>query len=489
MRWFAGRLGSFSGDLEGELVKWLGIAIVLIVVVVGIGALGVVIVQTRTAAASKATVVRIEEARLGKLTETVSAPGQVEPNINVQISAKTSGRIVELPYEEGAVVTKGDPNANPAVAPSVLVRLDSRDLESRLQSAQADRAARAAQIEVEKARVVSQKDNLVGQKAALDQAERDYQRQCELLKTKDISQVTCDEAKLKLDDLKARYDSAVHSLDAATLNLKVLEHNLEAADAGIDQAKENLSYTVITAPINGTITRINAKVGEMVVTGMMNNPGTKILEVGDLSEMLVVAQVDESDVGKVKCGQSAQVHIQAWPNKVFKGVVRTVALSNNTGNQGAKYYETEVLLKDPNEQIFTGMTADVDIEVAHHEEVLVVPSQAVLGREVDALPVDIRDKLTEDEKSKTFATVVFVYKDGKAILTPVRVGASSTTHTIINAGIAVGDRIVVGPYKELEKLKHDQAVKDEREAKAEEEAKKKDKKAQTRDSSDANKTK
>jgi HlyD family secretion protein len=470
--------------LEGEVVKWLGIGIGLIVVVV-IGALGVVAVRSKAAAANNGTVVRVEEAQLGKLTETVSAPGQIEPKINVQISAKTSGRIVELPFDEGAMVTKGNADANSPVPASVIIRLDSRDLESRLQSAQADRSARAAQIEVEKARITSQESSLVGQKAGLDQAERDYTRQCELLKTKDVSQVACDEAKLKVDDLKSKYDSALHSLNAARLNLKVLEHNLESADAGIEQARESLSYTVITAPIDGTITRINAKVGEMVVTGMMNNPGTKILEIGDLSEMLVVAQVDESDVGKVKCGQAATVHIQAWPDKVFRGVVRTVALSNNTGGQGSKYYETEVLLKDPNEQIFTGMTADVDVEVAYHENVLVVPSQAVLGREVDELPVDIRDKLAEDEKSKTFATVIFVYKNGKAIVTPVRIGASSTTHTIVASGIALGTKIITGPYKELEKLKHDQVVKDEREVKAEEEAKK-NKKAHASDTNDAN---
>jgi HlyD family secretion protein len=459
----------------------------VVVVVALIGGVGVMVVRNSSAGANKPTVVRVEEAQLGKLTETVSAPGQIEPKLNVQISAKTSGRIVELPYDEGAIVTKGDPNANPPVPASVLVRLDSRDLESRLTSAQADRAARAAQIEVEEARNSSQESSLIGQKAALDQAERELVRQRELLKTKDVSQVACDDAKLKVDDLKAKYDSAVHSLNASKLNLKVLEHNLESADAGIEQAKESLSYTVITAPINGTITRINAKVGEMVVTGMMNNPGTKILEVGDLSEMLVVAQVDESDVGKVKCGQTAEVHIQAWPNKVFRGTVRTVALSNNTGSQGSKYYETEVLLKDPNEQIYTGMTADVDIEVAYHENVLVLPSQAVLGREVDELPVEIRDKLSEDEKSKTFAPVVFVYKDGKAVITPVRIGASSTTHTMILSGIAVGEKIIAGPYKELEKLKHNQLVKDEREVKAEEEAKKKDKKAHTSDTNDANK--
>jgi HlyD family secretion protein len=448
-----------------------------VVIVAVIGAAGFVVVSKRGSGGAKPTVVRVEAAQLGTLTEVVSAPGAIEPKINVEISAKTSGRIVELPYDEGDTVTKGDPDANPPIPPSIVVRLDSKDLESRLLSAQADRAARAAQIEVERARVASQEASLLGQKASLEQAQRDFERQRELLASKDVSQVTFDEARLKVDDLKSKYEGAKFSLDAARLNLKVLEHNLEAADASIEQAKEALSYTTIVAPIDGTITRINAEVGEMVVTGMMNNPGTKILEIGDLSEMLVLAQVDESDVGKLEVGQGAQVHVQAWPDKIFRGKVRAVALSNQVGGQGSKYYETEILLIDPSEQIFTGMTADADIEVAEHDDVLVLPSQAVLGREVDELPVDIRDQLSDEEKSKTFATVVFVYQDGKAIITPVRIGASNATHTIVTSGISVGDKIVVGPYKELEKLKHEQAIKDEREVKAEEDAKKKADKA------------
>jgi HlyD family secretion protein len=467
-------------------VKVVRVTVVIVAIVAVIGAAGFVAISKRGSGKAKPTIVRVEEARIGMLTEVVSAPGAIEPKTKVEISAKTNGRVVELPYAAGDTVTRGNPAANPPISASVVVRLDSRDLESRLLSAQADRAARAAQIEVEKARIASQEASLLGQKASLEQARRDLERQRELLASKDISQVAFDEARLKVDDLTSKYQGAWHSLEASQLNLKVLEHNLEAADAGIEQAKESLSHTTIVAPIDGTITRINAEVGEMVVTGMMNNPGTKILEIGDLSEMLVVAQVDESDVGKLKVGQAARVHVQAWPDKVFPGKVRAVALSNQVGGQGSKYYETEILLIEPSEQIFTGMTADVDIEVAEHENALVLPSQAVLGRQVDELPVDIRDRLSEDEKGKTFATVVFVYRDGKAIVTPVRIGASNATHTVIVSGISTGDKIVVGPYKELEKLKHEQSIKDEREAKAEEDAKKKADKVQTRDTDDVN---
>jgi len=470
-------------------VRSARVLVILLVIVLVLGALGgggFVLFRGRGGAANKATIVRVEEAQIGELIEIVSAPGEIEPKTKVEISAKASARVVELPHPEGATVTKGDPDADPPIPPSVLVRLDSKDLESRLLSAQASRAAQAAQIEVERARISSQAANLMAQEATVEKARRDYERQCALLRTNDVSQVSCDDARFRVEELEAQLEGAQHTLEAARLNLKVLEHNLEVADEGIAQAKEALSYTTITSPIDGVVTRINAEVGEMVVTGMMNNPGTKILEVGDLSEMLVVAQVDESDVGKLRVGQKAQVHIQAWPDKVFPGKVRAIALSQDVGTQGAKYYETEVLLVDPSEQIFTGMTADVDIEVAEHRDVLVLPSQAVLGREVDSLPIEIRDRLSEEDKSKTFATVVYRYIDGKAVITPVRIGASNATHTIVESGIAPGEKIVVGPFKELEKLAHDQAIKDEREAKAEDDAKKKAEKAQASDFNDVN---
>ena len=439
------------------------VVVVVLVVVAG----GWMAVRSKLKSPSMPTTVRVENAQSGELIEFVSAPGEIEPLSNVQISAKVSARVVALPYDEGDTVTKGDPNANPPVPPSVLVQLDSKDWESQLVSAQANRDAQAAQIEVEKARIESQRANLVGLNASLKQSQRDLERQKGLLQSKDIAQATFDQTKAQYDQHDAQYAAAESTLQAAVLNLIVLQHNLEAGDARIDQAKEALSYTTIVSPIDGTVTRLNAEVGELVMTGIMNNPGTIILQVGDLSEMLVVAQVDEADVGKLEVGQKARVHIQAWPNKIFDGKVMTVALSHKFGNQGTKYYEAEVLLIDPNEQVFTGMTADVDIAVAEHGEVLIVPSQAVLGRKVDELPVKIRDKLTEQEKKKAFASVVYVYKDGKAVATPVKIGASNTTQTLIKSGLTTEDKIVVGPYKELEKLKHEQRIQDERESKEE----------------------
>ena len=435
----------------------------------------------------KTTTVRIEKAQVGELVEFVSAPGEIEPKTNVEISAKVSARIIALPYDEGDTVTCGDPNANPPIPASVLVRLDDKDLETRLTSAEAGRAAQVAQIEVEKARIESQKANLDGLAASSEQAKRDYERQKGLLESKDIAQATFDQAKAKYDELKAQYESAKYTLNSAQLNLEVLKHNLEVADAGIEQAREAMSHTVIHSPINGVITRREAEVGEMVIMGTMNNPGTVIMEVADLSTMLLVAQVDEADVGKLAVGQRATVYVQAFPDEEFKGVVDSIALKHRLSTTGTKYFRTEILLQGDVKKLYSGLTAHVDIETVKHENVLFLPSQAVMARPIENLPLEIRDNSSEVDKDKTFATVVYRYKDSKAIVTPVKIGQSNLTDTIIESGITKDDDIIVGPYKVLESLKHDQVVQDEREAqkKKKDEQSEADKKTPS-DANDAN---
>lgn len=436
--------------------------VVMLVVASGVG----VWVRMKLKGGGKPTVVRIESPQRGELIEFVSAPGDIEPKTKVEISAKVSARIVALPYDEGDVVTCGDPNANPPIPASVLVQLDSKDLETRLTSAEAGRAAQVAQAEVEKARIASQRANLVGLESSLKQSERDLERQKGLLATKDIAQATFDQSQAKFDELKSQYEAAKHTLQSAELNLVVLQHNLEVADAGIAQAREALSNTTITSPIDGVITRLDAEVGEMVIMGTMNNPGTVIMEVADRATMLLVAQVDEADVGKLAVGQRATVHVQAFPDKEFKGVVDSIALTHRMSATATKYFRTEILLEGDVRKLYSGLTAHVDIETVKHDDVLNVPSQAVLGRPVDDLPLEIRDKSPQVDKGKTFATVVYCYKDGKAVVTPVKTAQSNLTHTIIEAGITEQDKIVVGPYKVLESIKHDQLIQDEREANA-----------------------
>ena len=225
-----------------------------------------------------------------------------------------------------------------------------------------------------------------------------------------------------------------------------------------------------------------------MVTGAINYPGTVIMEVSDRSKMLVVAQVDEADIGALEVGQRAVINVQAFPNIKFTGRVDEIALKHRFSANQTRYYRTEILLdNDANvSKLYTGLTADVDIETRKHPDVITVPSQAILAREVDSLPLDIRDKSAELDKGKKFATVVYRFIDGKAVATPVKAGQSDLTHTIVLAGLTEGDKVVMGPYKNLDNLKHDQKLKDERIAEAEKKAKEKSKKTKVKTENDVN---
>ena len=433
------------------------IAIIVGAVVLIAGVMGLAFKMRGQMASNEGTIVRIDPAQVRDLVETVTAPGQVQPKTKVSISAKVAARVVEIPYKEGATVTKG----NATTQPSILVRLDSKDLEAQLRAAEARYAAQSAQLTVAESRIRAQESQLEASQVMLADAERDLKRQRELLATKDVSQSQYDTAKAKFDQLTAQLGSGTRSIEAERSNLIVIRHELEAADAEIARARDSLSYTTITSPIDGVITRINSQVGELVVIGTMNNPGTVIMEVADLDKMLVNARIDESSVAQLKVGQKAKVRSQAYADEIFDGVVDTVALSQTEEKDGSKYYKTEILLKTDGRRIFSGLTADVDIETARHEKVLAVPSQAVLGRPVDDLPESMRDR-PEVDRSKTLVTVVYRMVDGKALVTPVKVGPSDITHTLIESGLTEGDQVIVGPYKVLEGLANDTNVRDEK---------------------------
>ncbi len=442
--------------------------IIVVILIIAVLIIAQVVIRGKFASKNNGQAVRIENPQRSELIEFVSAPGEIEPKTKVELSAKVTSRIIDLPFDEGEKVKKGD----------TLVKLDAKDLESQLSYAKSSRDGQAQQLKVERARIESQKANLVGLEAQLKQAKRDLERQKELLDSNDISATVYEQAALRTDELLSQYNSTVRSLDAAELGLVVLEHNLEASNARVEEAEEALTYTIITSPIDGVVTRVNAEVGEIVIVGTMNNPGTVIIEVADLSKMLVVAQVDEADVAKVKIGQNAVAKVNAFPDSEFCGTVQSVALSHTNSSTGTKYYRTEILLDSVEETLYSGLTAHVDIETVKHTDVLTVPMQAVMDRKIDDLPLDIREKNQYIDKEKTFAIVVFRYNDGKAVITPVKMGQSDLTHTIIEDGISEKDKIIVGPYKVLDSLKHDQKVKDEKEVEA--------KKKQTQKKEDAN---
>lgn len=382
------------------------------------------------------TQVRMDAVKKAVLTEIVSAPGTVEPKHKVDVSAEVSARIVELPKREGDRVRAGE----------VIMRLDDRDLKAALQSAEARRDGERYRLEAERSRIV-------GTQTTLENARATAQRQEALYRTGDISRQAYDDAVTRVRDMESQYQAQKNTIVQ-------LEKSLAAAEAAIEQQREALRRTLVVAAIDGIITQLNAEVGELVVVGTMNNPGTKIMTLADLAKMKLTAKVSEADIPRVAVGQSSEVRINGYKNRVFKGIVEEVALQSTLEKDGTGYFKTAVALELDGEQVFSGLGGNVDISIASHEG-LVLPSQAVVERKIEDLPSGVRESPLIQAGRKT-TPVVFRVVDNRAIITPVRTGPSNLTDTMVLEGITEGDVVITGPYKAMERIKdRDRVTKDE----------------------------
>lgn len=381
------------------------------------------------------TPVRLHVTDLSELVEAISAPGEVVPYTKVDISAQTMARIIELPFRQGDDVRAGD----------VVVKLDDRDLTAALESARARRDGEMYRLQADHARLVSLNTTLT-------LAKRHLERQRSLFESKDIPQSVLDEAEQRVEDLEAQIVASTHSISQT-------ESSLAAAEAEIRRAEEGVRNTVIESPISGRVTQLNAEVGEMVVTGTMNNPGTVIMTIADLDRMIMEARVDEADIAGVRVGQPARIHIIAYPGRVFEGEVRNIALQRTSQPDGTGYFEAEIDITLDGQTLRSGFNANVDIEIAEHHGI-VVPSQAIVDRMIDDLPGEVLGDDSVVDRTKLAARVVYRVIDGRAVATPVRIGASDLTHTLVTAGLDVGETIVIGPYKALAELRHEARVRD-----------------------------
>ena len=371
--------------------------------------------------ASKPNEVRLEKPIKGDLVRVVSAPGQVEARTKVQVSSQVSARIVELPYKGGEKVKKGD----------LLVRMDDRDLKAALDAANAD--------------MMAEKSRLEGTRAQLANLQVELGRKKELYSTKDIAKSELDQVETQVAQMLA--------------NVAASEHGIDSARARIVRAERDLENTTIRVGFDGTVTKVSAEVGELVMIGTLNNASSVIMEVADLSNMLVRAKVDESNIAPIEINQKARVYVNAFRNLDFEGVVQRVVPQMQVDRDGTKYFEVEVLLTvREGAALKTGMTANVDVQVQTISDAIKVPSQAIVDRAIDELPKAVVDGSSHVDRAKKFARVVYKIVDGKAVSVPVSVGASDLTTTIILAGLSADEEIVTGPAKALINLKDGQKL-------------------------------
>ncbi len=374
--------------------------------------------------------VNVEAPTRGEIIRLAQAPGDVEAVLDVDISSEIVAKIVEMPVEEGDRVRAGD----------LLCRLDDKFF--------------LAEIESGKARIAGLKAGITQAEADLEKATRDCERQKRLS--------------------EANATSTLELLDYQTIRKKagaaaeMRRHELEAAQASLRRLEEDLKRTVITSPIDGIISKRNAKPGEVVVTGTMNNAGTVIMTVTDLSKMRVRVRVDEVEVPLVRAGQKALVYLQSDSDRPVPARVERVA-SKGIKQPGRDIVIFEAILEvlEVDDRIKPGMTANVEIEVAQERDAVTVPVEAVVHRmrkELDDSLVAQFDEmqakmeLSDRMRQAQYIKVVYVKDGEEARVRVIESGIADSKRVEIRSGVAMGEEVIIGPYRSLDQLKDGKKV-------------------------------
>lgn len=359
------------------------------------------------------------------IVQTITAPGTIELVEQADIAPEIMGQVTKIHVERGDRVKKGE----------LLLELDDSDARAMLDSVD-------ARIErLKKAIDVSEAD--------LEKAIRDSQA-FQSLVDKGFSTPT-------------EVADAQTTLSKMTASLAMSRFDLKEAQASRNANLEVMKNTKIASPIDGMVIEMDVEVGEVVIAGTTNLPGSVLLTIGDINLKQVRADVDETDVALVKEGQKTQIFLQSDQENSLSGQVELVAPTGNKVGEIVSF-ETLVGIDGEQPQLRPGMTATLEIEVKRRENVLCVPVQAVVNRRLKDLPDtqpfrDWADRQkrgpgeTEDDVRSRFVPVVFVRKDGLANARPVETGISDKDRIEILEGLGEDDEIIVGPFRALDELK------------------------------------
>jgi HlyD family secretion protein len=465
-------------------------------VLIGLGALALVVLIVGGIVWSKRGVVAVQTGKVLKqdLSAIVTASGEVKPPAEnfASVNANSFGKITEILVKEGDHVTKGQ----------LLMRTEdvqqSANVDAQqaaLKTAQADSSASEAAVQSAAAALKTAQADLAQNDARLKQAKDDFARGEQLLKDQliakqvfdqrlsdyEVAQATLQSSQARVAQAKAQYQQAVYNRDMASARISQNKATL----TGLKDVREK---TIYTSPLTGTITSLPVHVGENVVLGIQNAPGSQLFQVSDLSVITAEVKVDETDIINVKLGQPAEVQIDAIPDKKFKGKVtklgqsavgrtsgQTVS-SSTTSTEEAKDFVVQVTLDDPPPGLRPGLSATAKITTATRKDAVTIPIQALTirtrgeleqaekaqkskGAAMAAEKTGATATAKEKEKEKEEIQGVFQVKDGKAVFQKVETGIMGTTDIEVLKGLDPNQEIVTGSYQVLRTLKSGTKVK------------------------------
>jgi HlyD family secretion protein len=384
------------------------------------------------------TDVTVVEVKRRDVTKVITASGNIRAKRRVNVSASAMGKITRISVAEGDYVSKGD----------FLLEIDPTAYVSAVDQLRA--AVRGAGAELDL------------QQASLTKARYDYERTLELSKQEFVSEDELRNAQVTVEIAQARVEAARQSLLQSKADLAKVEHDL-------DEVR-------ITAEMSGVITALNVEEGETAIIGTMNNPGTVLLTISDLSEMEAEILVDETEVVFVEPGQDASVTLDAFPDTTFSGIVTEVgnsAVRSQLGlGQESVDFKVLVAILDTIPGIRPGLSASVDVTVAERKDVLAIPIQCLTVRNTDTLarwrkaagePPDTSDGETgEGDEEARDVEGVFVVDDETARFRRVVVGITGEKYFEVTSGLEEGEQVVSGPFSAIGDLRDGDRVKIEK---------------------------
>lgn len=377
----------------------------------------IVFASIRASGREKGVKVYAEPVARREVAQIVKASGELEPRVKVNISAHVIGKILKLYVEEGDWIERGQP----------FLRLEQ-------EAFIAERDQWTAQLSSARTAVRQAEVSLADSRIKLNRAQR--------LSTEGIA-------------TREQLEGAQLAEASARLRLEEAREAVHQMQANLTQAQDALSKTTIYAPLTGRVIALNAKEGEVVVSGTMNNPASVIGTIADMSEILATVDVDETEIVNVRTGQPAVLKVDAVPSKEYHGKVVEVGSSGFSRPQqpDVTFFKVKILLDDPDPDLRASMSVRAEIHTAAHPDVLTVPIQAVVERR----PLGADGKAAADGKDEE-VKVVFLIEGGKARQRPVQTGLSDETHVELLSGVKPGEQVVTGPYRTLKDLKDGDAV-------------------------------
>jgi HlyD family secretion protein len=426
-------------------------AIVGGLIVVGLAAVAYANLGRRPPTAAVTT----EKIERRDLESIVSASGKVQPKQQVNISAETMGKVVSVRVNEGERVTKGQ----------VLLQIDPKNLETAVQNREASLNRAKSQLEQTRGQIENSK---IALKEAQDTLKRvEAQAAAGLIPREQLERARNDVARQQTN------------LTSSEQNIQTLQQSIKQEEANLDSARYDLNKVTVESPIDGLVTRRNIEVGETAVVGTMNNAGTVLLTIADLSVIETEIEVDETEIPYIEIGQPAKVTIDALPDQTFPGRVTEVGnspIQTGTAAQGrATNFKVVVTIDGRVPNVRPGFTCTAVITTATRQKAIAVPIQAMTVREmlVDAEgeiihapaagPGESRLKTGPPPppapgQTRKEVEGVFVVRDGRAVFTAVKAGVDGDKYFEVLSGLKEGDEVITGPLNVARTLRDGDAV-------------------------------